>query len=290
MRNGTKRGVTKRCDRTTTVLALSALFLFGVGIYAPAEDADGHTTTVRLVAESGFLDVVDHRISYADEDTPFRYHEDGGQDVLFPFARVSAEVRIRDRHTAIFLYQPLELRTSAKMPREFTIDGEDFRGSELELLYSFPFYRVSYLNDFVQRSRFSLGAGASLQIRNATIEFAADGERAGEGPTGFYRSADVGPVPLLKVRMRYDLGHGFWLGAEADGIYAPVSYINGSDNETVGALLDASVRVGYTIDDRVEVFLNARYLGGGASNTDDDNYTVNWINLTTVSLGAALTL
>jgi hypothetical protein len=33
-----------------------------------------------------------------------------------------------------------------------------------------------------------------------------------------------------------------------------------------------------------------RYLGGGASNEDPDDYAVNWLNVVSVSLGAALRL
>jgi hypothetical protein len=267
------------------ILALSVIVL--LPLRAPAEE---RTVDVRLLAESGFLGVLDHRIAYSEDDTPFRYHRDGGQDVLFSFARFSAEVTVREKHTAVFLYQPLEVETRVPMPSDFSVDDEEFSGSSLRLLYSFPFYRFSYLNSVFRSDRLHIGAGASLQIRNANIEFEGKGGDAGQDAEGFYRSADIGPVPLLKARIRYDLGGGFWIGAEADGIYAPVSYINGSDNNTVGALLDGSLQGGYTVSPQVDIFLNLRYLGGGATNSDEDAYTYNWINLTTVSLGAALTL
>lgn len=262
--------------------------------FPAAAEAGGTTDStevdIRLVAESGFLNVIDHRIAYSEDDTPFLYHRDGGQDVLFPFARFSVEVTAADRHTVIFLYQPLEVETRVTMPSDFSVNDEEFSGSNLRLLYSFPFYRLSYLNDVFRGSRLRIGAGASLQIRNANIEFEGKGGDAGQDATGFYRSADIGPVPLLKARIRYDLGGGFWVGAEADGIYAPVSYINGSDNDTVGALLDASLQGGYAVSPQVALFLNWRYLGGGATNSDEESYTYNWINLTSVSLGASLTL
>ncbi|MDA3951412.1 MAG: hypothetical protein PF508_19550 [Spirochaeta sp.] len=245
---------------------------------------------VSLRAEAGFLDVVDHRIAYSEDDPAFRYGRDGGQDILFPFLRLSAEFHAADRHTAIFLYQPLALETRVEMPPDFSLDGETFSGSTLRVLYGFPFYRVSYLNTVVDRSRFELAAGGSLQIRNANTEFEARGGRNGQPAEGFYRSANVGPVPLLKVRARYALGRGFWLATEIDGIYAPISYLNGSDNDTTGALLDASMRAGYTVSPKVEVFANARYLGGGATNSDPGNYSFNWLNVTTVSLGTSLAL
>ncbi len=74
-------------------------------------------------------------------------------------------------------------------------------------------------------------------------------------------------------------------------MYAPVSYLNGSDNEVVGAILDASLRTGVKITDQVTGFLNLRYLGGGAVGTSDDvdgpgdGYVRNWLHFGTTSAG-----
>ncbi len=255
---------------------------------AAASEADLARPVVRLVGEAGFLGVIDHRIRFAEGDSTFRYHEDGGQDVLFPFARLSAELTLQHRHTVVFLYQPLELETRAKMPSEFTVDGVPFKGDSLLSLYSFPFYRLSYLYLFIDDDRWRLDAGVSLQIRNANIEFEARGGDGTDGPAGYYRSAGVGPVPLLKLKARYNLTRDFYLETEIDGIYAPISYLNGSDNETTGALLDASLRGGYRVTESIETFINLRYLGGGAANTDPSDYTVNWLHTYSLSLGAAV--
>ena len=51
-----------------------------------------------------------------------------------------------------------------------------------------------------------------------------------------------GPVPVLKFRTRYSPNKKTYSEFEADGFYAPISYLNGSDNEVVGAILDASFR------------------------------------------------
>jgi len=127
--------------------------------------------------------------------------------------------------------------------------------------------------------------GVSLQIRNATITFtSADGTLRAD-------RRDIGPVPALKFRGRWGFENGVWWGTEIDGIYAPVSGINGSDEEITGALLDASLRVGYDFTDRVAGFFNVRYLGGGAVGTESnptppsDGYTKNWLHFITVSLG-----
>jgi hypothetical protein len=101
-------------------------------------------------------------------------------------------------------------------------------------------------------------------------------------------------VPLLKFRGRWTFDSGVWWGTEIDGIYAPISGINGSDEKITGALLDASLRVGYDFLKRVSGFLNVRYLGGGAQGTQknpsppSDGYTKNWLHFITVSLGFEL--
>ena len=272
----------------TLVLCAASLLL--APAHAAAIEADTAVPVVRLVGEAGFLGVIDHRIRYSEDDPTFQYHKAGGQDVLFPFARLSAELLFRNRHTIGFLYQPFELETRADLQPGFSVEGVSFEGDSLVSLYRFPFYRLSYLYQFIKTDRWRLDGGGSLQIRNATIEFRAQGTGGGGGPSGFYRSAGVGPVPLLKLRARYHLPQDFYLETEIDGIYAPISYLNGSDNETVGALLDASLRAGYRVSESLEAFINLRYLGGGASNTNPADYTVNWLNTYSVSLGTAVRL
>ena len=77
----------------------------GIWKTCSASETDVARPAVRLVAEAGFLRVIDHRIRFAEEDSTFRYQNDGGQDVLFPFARLSAE-----------------------LPPGFTVDGVEFEG------------------------------------------------------------------------------------------------------------------------------------------------------------------
>ena len=96
---------------------------------------------------------------------------------------------------------------------------------------------------------------------------------------------------MLKFRTRYHYNNQTYTEVEADGFYAPISYINGSDNEVVGAILDASLRQGLHVTENVGAFLNLRYLGGGAVGTSDDDpgpgdgYVKNWLNFLTVTAG-----
>ncbi|GHG86357.1 hypothetical protein [Comamonas sp. JC664] len=243
---------------------------------------------LKFIGEMGFLDVLAHSLRQGSDGTLFRYVDDGGQDNLYNFMRLSAELTLKGRHTVVFLYQPLAIDTQVVLKRDVRIDALDFpAGTPLNVNYGFPFYRASYLFDLLSGPDRELSVGVSLQLRNANYVFtSADG-------TLRRTARDVGPVPLLKVRGRWGLGGGWWVGFEADGSYAPTAIINGdSDSNTTGALLDASLRGGIRITENIDAFLNLRYLGGGARGTSDDNedefgdgFTSNWIDTATISLG-----
>ena len=239
-----------------------------------------------LGAELGFLAVASHIVQLGIDGTRFDYRAEGGQDVLFPFFRFSTELKFKGRHSIVFLYQPLRLNGETVLSEDTTFDDVVFPAeTPLNSTYGFPFWRISYLYDFLRRPGDEVSIGVSLQIRNATITFtSADGTLRAD-------RRDIGPVPALKFRGRWGFENGVWWGTEIDGIYAPVSGINGSDEEITGALLDASLRVGYDFTDRVAGFFNVRYLGGGAVGTESnptppsDGYTKNWLHFITVSLG-----
>jgi len=269
---------------------LTALLLFGMALplAAFASEAPEKPFTLKGHLEMGFLAVASHRIQFSKDGTYFSYPKFGGQDNLFFINRFSLDWGLSRRSTLVFLYQPLSLVTRALLEKDLKVDGLLFpAGTPTEFTYNFPFYRVSYLYDFDLAPENELAVGLSFQIRNATIEFASlDGEL-------FRSNHDVGPVPILKFRWRHVYGGGFWLGAEADGFYAPVSVINGSDNEVVGAILDASFRGGVRLDKNVEAFLNVRYLGGGAVGTSEpdgpgDGYVRNWLHFVTLTAGFSL--
>lgn len=276
------------------LLALPAATLAETDAPATAPAVAPHLT-LHAEAELGYLGVFAHIIQFSNDGSEIDYRREGGQDVLFPFARLSAELGIGSRQHLSLLYQPLEINTQEVLRRDLVIDGAIFEaGTPMAFRYSFPFWRASWLYDLIEDPRHEASLGASLQLRNATIEFS---DLAGEQ---LRTTRDIGPVPLLKFRGRWGLPHNFFAGAELDGIYAPVSYLNGSDTEITGALLDAQLRGGLALGTIVpaEVFVGWRYLGGGAVGTDDediepgfgDGYVRNWLHFWTTSLGVRVKL
>ncbi|MEO0899696.1 MAG: hypothetical protein AAFY71_25015 [Bacteroidota bacterium] len=270
-------------------LLLCLMLIFSASIGQSTEETilSKNNLTVRGVAEIGFVGVLAHNIQFSNSGSRIDYVQDGGQDVLFPVSRLSLELEIKKKHTITFLYQPLRLASTTLLSRDLTVDELTFpAGTSVNFLYNFPFFRLSYMKEFAPNNeKFDFAFGASLQIRNATISFeSTDGSL-------FRSNRDIGPVPILKFRTRYRYNPVTYTEIEADGFYAPISYLNGSDNEVVGAILDASLRQGIHLSDEVGAFLNLRYLGGGAVGTSDDGpgpgdgYVRNWLNFLTVTCG-----
>ena len=279
----------------TRISSLVTLLLIGsmsfAGNAGQKKDSTEHSIKFSGVAEIGFLAVLKHNVQFSSAGTYINYVKDGGQDVLFPVNRMSLELEVNKKHIWTFLYQPLRLESTALLSRDLIVDDLTFPAETgVNFLYNFPFFRLSYMKEFRPNDeKFNFAFGGSLQIRNATIAFeSTDGSL-------FRSNRDIGPVPVLKFRTRYSPNKKTYSEFEADGFYAPISYLNGSDNEVVGAILDASFRQGLVINKEVNAFLNLRYLGGGAVGSSDDDpgpgdgYVKNWLHFSTVTAGFVYT-
>jgi hypothetical protein len=239
----------------------------------------------RLGFESGFTSIASHTIQFDSNGTKFDYVDEGGQNIFFPFTRFTAEVMLGTRHTIIFLYQPLDIHSEALLRNDLIVDELTFPAdTPMDLHYGFSFWRFSYLFDFNKDKNKEIAIGLSVQIRNASIRFASyDGSL-------FRINQGVGLVPILKFRTRFPFNNGMWWSSEVDGFYASGKYITGGENDFIGAILDASLRLGYELNNSLDTYVNLRYLGGGSRGTNDtpgpgDGYTDNWLHTITLSLG-----
>ena len=276
-----------------------ALFALATSSFAAAAEPDGDQIAINpegkfysLAAhyEIGFLAPLEHQIKLSKNGSVVDYVEDGGQDNLFAVNRFSLDWLV-GKNTFVLLYQPLDIQTEVNARQDYVIENERFsKGEPMRFRYSFPFFRGSYLYNLSNDPSLDLEIGGSLQLRNARIEFATlDGER-------FRSSRDVGPVPLMKLRVKKTEESGLWYGLEMDGSYAAVDYLNGDDDsDVVGALLDLSLRTGVTLNHGIRPFVNVRYLGGGAEGTTGDydgyggdGWVKNWLHFMTVSVGVSV--
>ena len=200
----------------------------------------------------------------------------------FPVHDFSGELNTGGIHSLILLYQPIFIETSGTLENDLNVDGVVFSaGTPMLYNYNFPFWRFSYCYNLLPGSRHELSLGASLQIRNAEIIFQ---DKAG---TQLVRKGGTGPVPLVKIRVKAVIENGFWLAFEADGMYAPVSYLNGSNREVTGAIIDCAVSGGRSFG-RYNAFITARYIAGGAVNEEPGEEVENWLQFAIFSMGISM--
>lgn len=279
-------------------LILLVLIVGTVNIVAQESLINSEDSPIQFFAEyeGGFLALTGHTIQIGtdgDGATNFDYVTQGGQDILFPFERFTVGALISDRHRVSFLYQPLEINTQLRFREDVKVDGVTFLdGTVMNLKYGFPFYRVTYTYDLLEDEDKVLALGAALQIRNASIVFASsDGEQ-------LTISQNVGPVPALSLYSRYEFDSGLNLTADVTGLYASSAIINGANFQFEGSILDASLRMGYDLKNKSEIYGNLRFLGGSASGTSQydnsswsesvERFTDNRLGTLTVSVGLAM--
>lgn len=172
---------------------------------------------------------------------------------LFIAQRLSAEARFAERHTVIFLYAPLDVTTRVALEAPLTFRGATFpAGSVVAHRYLFDGLRGSYMYRLYDGGGLSAELGGSLQVRNAEVSLTdLTGVR-------FAAERDIGLVPALKGRLRYDTATGLYAMLEADG-----STTLGL-GPTRGGLLDAALTLGVPLRSGLDGTLRLRYLAGGA--------------------------
>jgi hypothetical protein len=257
----------RKINRNLVLLAVLALSLAAAPAFAQQGDPE-KAPFIEVVPrfEYGWLTVLDHVYQSGSSGTLFNYVTMGGQDILFPYQRYSVDVVLAGRHRVTLLYQPLTLNTQTVLGRNgfasggITVDDVTFAsGTEMDLKYGFDFWRVSYLYDFAKSPDTILGAGLSLQIRNASIVFASsDG-------TQQVVNQNVGPVPILKVRAAHWFNPQFGLDFEADGFYASSAFFNGSGRPFEGWVWDAAISARTRFAPKAGAYLTVRSIGGGAN-------------------------
>ena len=108
-----------------------------------AINVNGGPLSLTFTGEVGLVKVLSHTITIGDTaegNTTFNYVNTGGQEILFPISRLTAELGIGNRHAVILLYQPLLVETQVRLDKEETIDGVPFPADEgINVTYSFPF-------------------------------------------------------------------------------------------------------------------------------------------------------
>lgn len=144
------------------------------------------------------------------------------------------------------------LRTSATLEPDSTVDfnGTTFAsGRPLDVDYVFDSYRLSYVHRFRSSGPVSFRAGLTAKLRDAKIELT-------QGPISSAKT-NAGFVPLLYGGVRWQMTDALALDLDVDAAAA-----------SQGRAEDVALRLEAKVSPKVDLFVGARTLEGGADNDE----------------------
>ncbi|MEB3327691.1 MAG: hypothetical protein VKQ33_00490 [Candidatus Sericytochromatia bacterium] len=223
--------------------------------------------------EGGALAFLQNDQRYGSQGTPYTHRTIAQDRNLFGAQRLSLEARALDRHTVIFLYAPLDVTTRVTLGSPLTFRDQTFpAGAVVDHRYLFDGIRATYLYRTLAQGGLTLDLGATLGVRNAEVSLSqVDGTR-------FSPERDIGPVPALRARLRYDPGQGAYAlyDLDAGGTLPGIGTVT-------GGVLDTALTLGVPLVKGLDGTLRLRYLAGGA--TVPNREILNWAQFASASAG-----
>lgn len=174
----------------------------------------------------------------------------------FPAFRGTLWWDLGERSSFRLLAAPL--RASATLTPDGPVDfnGATFAaGKPLDVDYVFDSYRLSYVWRFRSSGPVSFRAGLTAKVRDAKIELTHGAVSSAKTNTGF--------VPLLYGGVRWQVTDALALDLDADAAAA-----------SQGRAEDVALRLEAKVSPKVDLFVGARTLEGGADN--DEVYSFAW--------------
>ena len=150
------------------------------------------------------------------------------------------------------------LRTTASLTPDTPVEfnGTTFPGGQpLDVTYVFNSYRLSWVYRFKSSGPVSFRAGLTAKVRDAKIELSG----AGLSST----KSNVGVVPLIYGGMKWQMTDALALDLDFDAAAA-----------SQGRAEDVALRLEAKVSPKVDLFVGARTLEGGADN--DEVYSFAW--------------
>lgn len=175
-----------------------------------------------------------------------------------PYGRLSVEQTFAERHTVRALYAPVSIEGTGTLSEPTRFGGETFAAdTPIEGYYKFNTYRLTYRYTFRDDQQWTLGAGATLLVRDANIRLTQGGTEADD--------PNLGVVPLLHFNAQRHLNDSVSLEFDVDALGSPQ-----------GRAIDAAFVANYRWSDRVTARAGYRTLEGGGEG--GDVYTFAWLH------------
>jgi hypothetical protein len=221
------------------MLALAVLAL--PTLATPGAYAEGFIELEAGVAFTGYNDV---QIP-SDSGTRLSLAEDTNSEPALAL-RVRAGYTFADRHTVMFLAAPLTVRGTGTLDGSVDYYGVNFPdGTEVESVYRFDSYRLTYRYTFLDNESFTLAAGLTGKVRSADISLMYS--------SGHAKRTDLGVVPLIHFMGEWKITPKIGLLLDADALVTPF-----------GRAEDVLAALQYRQSDRVSYRLGYRVLEGGS--------------------------
>lgn len=200
--------------------------------------------------------------SPGDSGTRFSLNDLTGEGA-FGIGRVTLEYDLNERHGLRLLYAPVRTHGVGELRKDIRFEDQNFAAGTARARYRFDTYRLAYRYRFAHSENWTWKGGASLLIRDASIELDQGGITDSK--------SNVGVVPLLNLTGEWRFAQD-WVGIfDFEGAAA-----------SQGRAFDVALKVGYQLTPDLRLSAGYRTIEGGADN--DEVFTFSWFNSAVVSL------
>jgi hypothetical protein len=182
----------------------------------------------------------------------------------FPAARLYLTWNVSRRHGLRALLAPLSVTGTGNLDQPVEFAGASYTpDTPVEATYRFNSWRLTYRYMFYDGRRFRWWIGFTAKIRDAEIKLQ-------QGDISSNKT-DVGFVPLLHISGLYRFNEQWSVILDADALAGGP-----------GRAEDASIKVGYDINDRWAVRVGYRTVEGGAD--VEEVYNFAWLHYVVASV------
>jgi hypothetical protein len=164
------------------------------------------------------------------------------------YYRLRLSYLLGERHQLSLLFAPLRLNAKGVINEQIVFDNTTFPvGENVDALYQFNSYRLTYRYLLFNKSKFKLWIGFTAKIRDAEIKLSTNTLTA--------NTTDLGFVPLLNLLIDWIFTENLGLLLEADALAAPGGQ---------GRAEDVALSLYYKLSDNARFRMGYRFVEGGA--------------------------
>lgn len=173
------------------------------------------------------------------------------------YYRINIHYQI-NKHSFNLLFAPLSVKSYGSIDKDISFNNYLFPANqEIEAIYKFNSYRISYHYNIIELQKIILGFGLTIKMRDAEIKLSNQNYSTS--------STNLGFVPLFHLLVQYNLNKKINVRLEGDALGAKQ-----------GRAEDFLLSLNYLYNTQFEFFTGYRILEGGSDG--GSVYTFAWFN------------